>query len=153
MRGIARLVLPLLLVGCHGVGKLDPTTLGRGTWQRPADVVALLDLDEGDRVADLGAGDGYFVPYLAEAVGTDGRVYAVDVDSDSVGRLADAFPAESTNVEAVHAEANDPALPDGSIGIAGANISVGGNRSRTTRANPAMPVCWARADPIDTFGV
>jgi predicted methyltransferase len=64
------------LAGCGGLSKVDYTTFGRGGWQRPDDVVAALALRPGDRVADLGAGEGYFIPHLSQAVGIDGRVYA-----------------------------------------------------------------------------
>ncbi len=117
MRRAALLASLLLLSGCNGFSKLDLTTLGRDSWQRPADVVDALELQPGDRVADLGAGEGYFVPHLTEAVGADGRVYAVDVDEGVVGELAERFPPDSTNVEVVLAKFEDPMLPDGSLDL------------------------------------
>jgi hypothetical protein len=72
----------LALGGCNGLSKLDLTTLGRASWQRPEDVVRALELRPGDRVADLGAGEGYFLPYLSEAVGSRGRVFAVEVEPE-----------------------------------------------------------------------
>lgn len=117
MRRALPLAAVLLLSACSGVSKLDLSTLGRGTWQRPEDVVLALELRPGDHVADLGAGEGYFVPYLAEAVGSDGTVYAVDVEEEIVGGLAARFPAESTNVEAVLGRFEDPQLPDGSVDV------------------------------------
>jgi arsenite methyltransferase len=110
-------LLLLLLAGCSGVSKLDWTTLGRDTWQRPADVVEALALRPGDRVADLGAGEGYFESYLAEAVGPQGRVYAVEVEPELVEGLRRRFPAEAINVKAVLGTFEDPRLPDGSIDV------------------------------------
>jgi arsenite methyltransferase len=106
-----------LVAGCSGFSKLDWSTLGRGTWQRPADVVDVLDLRPGDRVADVGAGKGYFVEHLSGAVGPEGTVYAVEVDAQLVADLAVRFPAEQTNVEAVLGEFEDPKLPDGSVDV------------------------------------
>ncbi len=117
MRRAALLASLLVLSGCNGFSKLDLTTLGRDTWQRPSDVVDVLELKPGDRVADLGAGEGYFVAHLTEAVGADGRVYAVDVDEDVVGELAERFPPDSTNVEVVLGKFEDPMLPDGSLDL------------------------------------
>jgi cyclopropane fatty-acyl-phospholipid synthase-like methyltransferase len=43
------------------------------------EIVAALDLQAGDSVADVGAGTGLFVPLLADRVGAQGKVYAVDI--------------------------------------------------------------------------
>lgn len=37
-----------------------------------------LNLEKGQRVADYGTGTGVFIPYILEAVGSKGKVYAVD---------------------------------------------------------------------------
>lgn len=104
------------LLGCNGVTKLDLTSLGRDTWQRPHDVVAALGLEPGARVADLGAGEGYFVAHLAEAV-PEGIVYAVEVDADLVRGLEERFPAATTNVRSVLGQLDDPQLPDAAIDV------------------------------------
>ncbi|MDG3005689.1 class I SAM-dependent methyltransferase [Paludisphaera mucosa] len=49
--------------------------------QRDA-IVAALRLKPGMAVADVGAGSGLFTRLMAEKVGTNGRVYAVDVSRD-----------------------------------------------------------------------
>lgn len=61
--------------------------LFRSRWQQPERVVEALAVERGSRVADLGAGGGYFTFRLARAVGPDGRVYAVDVDDDMRARM------------------------------------------------------------------
>lgn len=52
---------------------------GREIWDKRHEIVAALDLKPGMAVADIGAGTGFFVRLLAQAVGPDGRVYAVDI--------------------------------------------------------------------------
>ena len=113
-RWVAPIAL-LALGGCSGLSKIDYTTFGRGSWQRPDKVVAALELREGDRVADLGAGEGYFIPYLADAVGANGRVYAVDIDPERIVELEERF-AEG-NVEVVRAAEDDPKLPAGTLDV------------------------------------
>ena len=44
-----------------------------------AEIVAILGLEPGMAVADVGAGTGLYTIAFAEAVGADGKVYAVDV--------------------------------------------------------------------------
>lgn len=59
----------------------DPS---RDAWQRPAEVVKLMQLQAGQVVADIGAGTGYFLSHLAQAVGPKGRVIALDVEPNMV---------------------------------------------------------------------
>ena len=47
----------------------------RDVWQKPDAVIQALKLQEGDIVADIGAGSGYFTLRLAQAVGPQGMLY------------------------------------------------------------------------------
>lgn len=57
-----------------------------GEWATQA-VLAALDLREGLKVADVGAGAGYFTRKLCERVGHTGRVFASDRDRWAASRL------------------------------------------------------------------
>jgi len=84
----------------------------RDEWQRPELVVENLGLREGMRVADLGAGTGYFSRYLSKAVGPSGTVYAVETEPTLVTHLRDRAEAEgSDNLIPVLTSANTPRLP------------------------------------------
>ncbi|WP_437548021.1 SAM-dependent methyltransferase [Sorangium sp. So ce367] len=54
----------------------------RDAWQKPAEVIAAMRLAPGMRVADLGAGTGYFLPHLSRAVGPTGAVIGLDIERD-----------------------------------------------------------------------
>lgn len=56
----------------------------RDAWQKPKAVVALMEIQPGMRVADIGAGTGYFLEHLAAAVGAAGKVEALDIEPDMV---------------------------------------------------------------------
>ena len=58
----------------------------RDEWQLPDRVIAALELPADARVADLGAGTGYFAVRLARAV-PSGRVWGVDLEPDMVRHL------------------------------------------------------------------
>ena len=88
----------------------------RHAWQHPAEVVALLDLSPGMTVVDLGAGTGYFEPFLAGAVGPGGRVLALDVEPAMVEYMNERFAAAGLeNVEARLVAGDDPELPSESV--------------------------------------
>jgi ubiquinone/menaquinone biosynthesis C-methylase UbiE len=102
----------LVISGCTTCKRWAYEGWGRDGWQKPQAVIAVLQLDPGDRVADLGAGGGYFTFRLADAVGNTGRVYAVDVDDDMIEYLNERVAEEKRdNVEVVRAEYGDPRLP------------------------------------------
>jgi arsenite methyltransferase len=85
----------------------------RDRWQHPDRVIAGLGLRAGDRVADLGAGAGYFTYRLARAVGPSGAVYAVDTDTDLLRALATRRARKGAdNVIPVEARPEDPCLPE-----------------------------------------
>jgi predicted methyltransferase len=88
----------------------------RDAWQRPAQVVELMSLEPGMVVADLGAGTGYFEPWLSRAVGPRGVVWALDVEPSMVRYLADRSQREKLpNVRPTLVSSSDPGLAAGSI--------------------------------------
>ena len=88
----------------------------RDAWQKPAEVVDLLDCVPGAVAADLGAGTGYFLSYLAEAVGPEGQVVALDVSQEMVDRMTDRIRREGiVNARAELVPADDPGLPPASV--------------------------------------
>ena len=90
-RGILLVLSASLLcgppLGCSAFKRFAYQGFGRDGWQQPERVVRELELAPGAQVADLGAGGGYFTFRLAEAVGPEGRVFAVDVDEEMTGYL------------------------------------------------------------------
>ncbi|MEZ4231234.1 MAG: class I SAM-dependent methyltransferase [Polyangiaceae bacterium] len=83
----------------------------RDAWQRPESVLDFLKLDASARVADLGAGTGYFSVRLAKRV-PQGKVYAVDIEPKLLEHLAQrAKQAGLANVVTVLASPDDAKLP------------------------------------------
>lgn len=88
----------------------------RDEWQRPRDVVALLALSPGMTVADVGAGTGYFLPYLSEAVGLNGAVLGLDIEPGMVTYMQERATREGlTNVTARVVPTDDPELAAGTV--------------------------------------
>jgi ubiquinone/menaquinone biosynthesis C-methylase UbiE len=119
-RSIISCVLVLLLTAVVGAQQRDPKQYQQvlenpdrlAALQVPR-VVEALGLRSGMRVADLGAGTGVFAVPIAKAVGDDGKVYAIDVDSGLLAIVDSKAKAEGvTNVATVVAGATDPRLPE-----------------------------------------
>ncbi len=89
---------------------------GRDAWQKPTAVVTLMGLSEGNVVADIGAGTGYFLPHLVRAVGKTGTVIGIDVEPDMVRYMGERAAREGwANVEARKAKPDDPSIAPGSV--------------------------------------
>jgi ubiquinone/menaquinone biosynthesis C-methylase UbiE len=88
----------------------------RDAYQKPHDVVMALALKEGERIADIGAGAGYFALRFARHVGAGGRVFAVDISPDMIIHLNRRIrDAGLDNVRTILAVPDDPLLPGASV--------------------------------------
>lgn len=82
-------------------------------------VMELLRIGRGTRVADIGAGDGYYVARLSERVGPDGLVFGEDIEPRYLTLLRDRVETSGwRNVRVIEGSADDPALPPASIDVA-----------------------------------
>lgn len=98
------------------IGMLERDT--RDAMQKPVEVMAALAVRPGQRVADVGAGSGYFTLRLAEAVGTGGRVLALDIRQEMLDHIAARTrAAQLENVELRLVSADDPQLEPGSCDL------------------------------------
>lgn len=83
----------------------------RDAWQEPDRVIASLALDQKMRVADIGAGTGYFAVRIAPLVA---EVVATDVEPDMIRYLQQrAERAGHANLRAVATPPDDPRLEAG----------------------------------------
>jgi SAM-dependent methyltransferase len=87
--------------------------------EKPELVLAALDLQRGIVVADIGAGSGYYSSRIAERVGAEGRVYAVDVQPGMIEYLRAEMKKQGVeNVKPVLGTATDPRLEAESVDLA-----------------------------------
>ncbi len=108
--------------GQHGHGRdLDSYIAAmespeRAIWQKPDEVLAALELSPGERVADIGAGPGYFTLPIAKAVGPGGKVWAVDIEQKMLDHLRQRADAGDVhNIDYLLVPEDDPSLPKGSV--------------------------------------
>src|SRR5438132_4663197 len=100
----------------HWVSVFDDPA--RDAYQKPEEVVRALRIRPGMRVADLGAGTGYFSRHLSTAVGASGTVLAVDTEPELVRHLRERAEKERTdNVVPILASPDNPRLPRGAVDL------------------------------------
>lgn len=84
----------------------------RDEWQKAGELIALLRISEGSRVADIGSHEGYMTFKLAIEVGKRGTVYAVDLDQGKLDKLrkrADEY--QISQIRAIKGQHDNPHLP------------------------------------------
>jgi ubiquinone/menaquinone biosynthesis C-methylase UbiE len=85
--------------------------------ENPKKLLELLKLKDGDVVADIGAGSGYYAFRMAKLV-PKGKVLAVDIQKEMLDIIRDRAKKEGvTNVEPVQGEEADPKLKDESVDV------------------------------------
>jgi SAM-dependent methyltransferase len=86
--------------------------------EAPDVALDLLAIPKGASVADIGAGSGYMTVRLARRVGTQGRVYANDLQPQMLDLLQRRLEREKvTNVTLVQGAVDDPRLPPASVDL------------------------------------
>jgi len=93
----------------------DPS---RAAWQKPDEVVRVLNLKFGENIADIGAGSGYFTVPFARRVGPAGKIYAVDIDREMLAYIEQRARQENLqNIQTVLADPHDPGLAPASVDL------------------------------------
>ena len=84
----------------------------RERWEKTGRILDVLGLKEGDVVADIGSGPGYYTFKFAEMVGERGRVYAVDTNRQHIDYVTGLVKKLGVkNVEAVVPASTGMLLP------------------------------------------
>ena len=118
------LLLVFLLIGFAAIGfravrtvqTLTAVEAERDQWQRPADVIRALEIQDGSTVVDFGSGAGYFALKLSDLAGAKGKVIAVDLRRFSLLFLQlRAFLQGKHNIQLVVGDPDDPHLPEGQV--------------------------------------
>lgn len=130
---VARLLVTFALLACHA----PPSPSAAEPQRRPAQVIApsgaawlerdsraeqekpeivieAMKLTNGDVVAEVGAGTGFYARRVARAVAPDGVVYANDIQPELLAVLRQKAAEEKlSNIIPILGEEADPKLPEG----------------------------------------
>ena len=106
--------VPAQFMSYQGAGWLERPE--RVAEEMPDDMLAVLGLEDGDVVADIGAGSGFFTRRMARLVAPTGTVFAVDIQPEMLEILQGYVEEEGlTGIVPVLSEFDDPKLPEGGI--------------------------------------
>lgn len=91
---------------------------GREVWDRRDDIIRHMRLQAGQKVADIGAGTGFFTLMMAQAVGPTGKVYVVDIAKNFVdASVQRARDHGLQNVAGIVNDARSVRLPANSVDL------------------------------------
>ena len=76
-----------------------------------------LGLKNGDTIADIGCGIGYFTIPASKIVGPEGKVYAIDISSDMLNELKEIIK-DILNIEVIKTTEKNLIIADNSINFA-----------------------------------
>jgi len=97
-----------------------------------ATMLDALDLQQGQRVLEIGTGTGYNAAVMAEIVGPSGRVISIDIDASLIGKARQRFDRlEYKNIEVYCAH-----------GLDGYTTARPYDRIIATASFPYIPVSW-----------
>ena len=88
----------------------------RRMWEKTDELLKAVDIRPGEHIADIGCGGGYFSWQFSKLVGSEGKVYATEINKDALTYL-DNFIRDYHvgNIETVVTRMNDAGLPANSV--------------------------------------
>ena len=88
----------------------------RYLWEKTGEMLDFINIREGETVADIGCGGGYFSWQFSKAAGKTGRVFATEINKEALKYLEE-FKALNgiENIIPMTAKMNDACLPENSI--------------------------------------
>lgn len=105
-----------MVMGHQGAGWLERPE--REKEENPRKLLEALELKPGMVVADIGAGSGYHSFRMAEKLGRDGKVLAVDIQKEMLDIIRARMKKDKVaNIEPVLGAETDPKLPAGGVDL------------------------------------
>lgn len=88
----------------------------RFMWEKTEEMLEFIGVSEGESVADIGCGGGYFSWQFSKAVGSKGKVTATEINKEALEYLEEFVSKNKIkNIKTLKAEMNDACLPENSI--------------------------------------
>lgn len=84
--------------------------------EQPSKLIEALKVKDGEVIADIGAGSGYYSFRLSKLVGAKGKILAVDIQPEMLDIIRKRMKERKvTNIEPIQGTVTDPKLPTNSV--------------------------------------
>lgn len=87
----------------------------RESWERTSEMLNYINIKDGEVVADIGCGFGFFSFKFSQLVGKNGKVYSTEVNKDALGYVEKINNKYGLTIQTVQARLNDVCLPPDSV--------------------------------------
>ncbi len=87
----------------------------RYLWEKTEEMLDYLDVREGEQIADIGCGSGFFSWRFAGSVGASGTVYATETNPDALAYLEELTGKTGRNIRTIVSKLNDACLEENSV--------------------------------------
>lgn len=81
------------------------------TCDKVNEIIDFFDIKKGDNVLDLGTGTGVLLPYIAERIGSEGKITAVDFSEGMLARAKEKFRNLSPMPEFLNLDFENETIP------------------------------------------
>jgi SAM-dependent methyltransferase len=87
----------------------------RESWERTSEMLDYINIKDGEVVADIGCGFGFFSFKFSQLVGRNGKVYSSEVNTDALGYVEKINKKYGLNIQTIQSRLNDACLPPESV--------------------------------------
>ncbi len=87
----------------------------RERWEKTSEMLKYINIKEGESVADMGCGFGFFTYKFSQLVGKTGKVYSTEINKEALEYVENLNKKYNLGVTTVKAELNDICLPEASV--------------------------------------
>lgn len=87
----------------------------RESWERTSQMLNYINIRDGEAVADVGCGFGFFSFKFSQLAGKNGRVYSTEINKEPLAYVEKISAKYGLNIQTIQARLNDVCLPANSV--------------------------------------
>jgi SAM-dependent methyltransferase len=87
----------------------------RESWEKTGEMLKYINIRDGEAIADVGCGFGFFSFKFSQLVGKSGEVYSTEINKDALDYVEKINNKFNLNIKAIQARLNDVCLPPESV--------------------------------------